>query len=252
MMKAIVFAAGIGSRLKPFTLHHPKALAPVNGTPALELVVERLKAAGVDELVINVHHFAEQVRDFVAARDNFGIRVHISDESDRLLETGGALVKAAEWLKSDSPFIVHNADIVTNLDLRGMYESHLRSGADVTLLATDRKTSRYLFFDKDGDRLRGWINEKTGEVRPAGFVPDPESMNKLAFGGVHVIDPKVLDMLAEYREPGTPFSLTPFYVDECGNLRIHAYSPDPDKFVWADIGTPESLQHASELIKNNI
>lgn len=243
----MVFAAGVGSRLKPFTLEHPKALAPVAGVPAIERVMRRLVAAGVDEIVVNVHHFADQVVDFVTANNGFGVTVHFSDETGHLLETGGGIVKASDWLEGDTPFIVHNADIVTTIDLADMYRRHVECGADVTLLATPRKTSRHFFFDKASNRLTGWDNAKTGEYRPADFRPD-DTTAELAFGGVHVISPRVLGALKAYAPADTAFSITPFYVDNCRTLNIQAYTPAPGSFVWADIGTPESLQAATQLI----
>ena len=247
-MKAMIFAAGVGSRLRPFTLSHPKALAPVGGKPVLERVLDNVIAAGADSIVVNVHHFASQVVDFINNRD-FGVPVCISDESQLLLDTGGGILKAKELLDGEAPFIVHNADIVTNLDIRDMYRRHVESGADVTLLATERQTSRYLFFDKVTHRLLGWCNEKTGQTKPADFRPDSESMNKLAFGGVHIISPRVFGALGSYASADTPFSLTPFYVDNVSNLNIQFYTPSGD-FKWCDIGTPETLEKANMLINS--
>lgn len=247
-MKAIVFAAGIGSRLKPFTDSHPKALAPVAGHPALWHVVSALKRAGVTEMVVNVHHFANQVIDYINSQDCFGITMHISDETGRLLETGGGIVKAAGWLDGDEPFIAHNADIITDIDLAAMYRQHIDSHADVTLLATPRQTSRYLYFDRDTNRLAGWTNEKTGQSRPDGFQPDPATQNKLAFGGVHVISAPALHNMQRYAPQGQPFSVTPFYVDNAATLNIQAFTPQPGH-LWCDIGTPETLERADSLIK---
>lgn len=250
-MKAIVFAAGIGSRLKPFTLSHPKALAPVGGRPVLEFVVERLKKAGVTELVINVHHFAGQITDFVKARNNFGITVHISDESAKLLETGGGILKARRWLEGTEPFIVHNADIVSNVNIADMYHQHVASHADVTLLATPRTTSRYLFFDNADNRLKGWCNTRTGQTLPQGFVADGTRYRQLAFDGVHVISPAVLNCLAGAMPADTPFSITPFYVDNAQALNIQAYTPRSKDFLWCDIGTPENLELANKIISEH-
>lgn len=247
-MKAMIFAAGVGSRLKPFTLNHPKAMAPVGGKPVLERVIDRLVAAGADSLVVNVHHFSEQIVDFLQSKD-FGVSVQVSDESDLLLDTGGGILKARPMLDGAEPFVVHNADIVSNLDIRDMYLNHVQSGADVTLLATERVTSRYLFFDKKTRLLVGWCNEKNGECRPAGFTPDTQTMYKLAFGGAHIISPTVFDVLQSYKPIGMPFSITPFYVDSINKLKIQFYTPGQG-FKWCDIGTPETLERANELIKN--
>lgn len=248
-MKAMIFAAGVGSRLKPFTLEHPKALAEVGGRPIIERVLRNVVGAGADSVVVNVHHFAEQIKDFLTKCD-LGVEVHVSDESDKLLDTGGGVLKARTLLEGEEPFLVHNADILTDIDLTDMYRFHCRSGADVTLLATPRQTSRYLYFRRDTGRLAGWSNEKTSEVRPAGFVPD-NAMLKLAFGGIHVMSPSVFPALAAYAPAGTPFSTTPFYVDNISKLNIQAYTPQTD-FIWCDIGTPEALRRANTIIENGL
>ena len=145
-MKAMIFAAGLGTRLKPLTDHMPKALVPVAGKPILEHVIGKLKSSGFDEVVINVHHFADQIIDFLKAKDNFGIKIWISDETDELLDTGGGIQKAAPYF--DEPFLVHNADILSNVDLKALYDFHRTSGNDATLLVSPRKTVRYLLFDE--------------------------------------------------------------------------------------------------------
>lgn len=241
-MKAMIFAAGLGTRLKPLTDRMPKALVPVGGVPVLERVMRRLIEAGVDDVTVNVHHFAHAIVDFIKSHGNFGIKVNISDESDCLLDTGGGILNARRWLDGDGPFIVHNADIVTDIDLRGMYEAHLKSGADATLLTGERETSRYLLADGTG-RMRGWTNVATGEVKPAGFVPG-EGISKVAFGGVHVVSPSLFDDLARFStEP--KFSIIPFYLSVCGTRDIMTYSPD-GRYMWHDIGKPASLAAAEK------
>jgi NDP-sugar pyrophosphorylase family protein len=245
-MRALVFAAGLGTRLKPFTDSAPKALAPVGGKPIVAHVIEKLVKAGVDTLVINVHHFADMVIDYVNSHD-FGAKIIISDERDLLLDTGGGLLKAAELLDAGDgePFIVHNADILTDFDIRQMVKSHIDSGADVTLLATHRDTARYFFFDRASRGLVGWSNIKTGECRPDTFRPD-DSMEMLAFGGVHVISPSVLKRLKTFAtEP--KFSIVPFYIGECHDLDIKCWHPEGE-FHWLDIGNPDNLRRANELI----
>ena len=167
-MKAMIFAAGLGTRLRPLTDHMPKALVPVAGKPMLERVILRLKEAGFNEITVNIHHFGEQIIDFLRAHDNFGTEIHISDERGMLLDTGGGIKKARPFLDGQEPFLVHNADILTDIDLAGLYRHHLESDAESTLLVSERKTSRYLLFDDDY-HLHGWINKSTGEVKPAGF-----------------------------------------------------------------------------------
>ena len=156
-MKAMIFAAGLGSRLKPLTDTMPKALVPIAGRPMLEHVILKLKAAGFTEIVINIHHFGEQILDFLKANENFGLIIHISDERDLLLDTGGGVKKARSFFEnSDEPFLIHNVDILSDVNLKDLYDYHLQSGAVATLLASQRKTSRYLLFDA-GKRLCGWM-----------------------------------------------------------------------------------------------
>ncbi len=247
-MKAMIFAAGLGSRLKPFTDRHPKALAEVGGTPMLGLVIGKLKRAGVTDMVVNVHHFATQITDYLDANGNFGVRIDVSDESDRLLDTGGGILAAREWLDGDAPFIVHNADILTDFDISDMVAAHNRGNADVSLLTASRKTSRYLLFDNDGN-LRGWENISTGELKPASLT-SADGLDALAFGGIHVISPRVFDALAgysrdNYGEGRHTFSIIPFYVDSCDSLKISSYQPAGD-YRWHDIGKPQSLVEANE------
>lgn len=179
-MKALIFAAGIGSRLKPFTLHHPKALAEVGGKPLLQHVVERLRdEGGIREMVVNVHHFPDQIRDFIAANANFGIDVQFSDESSELLDTGGGLLKAWELLDPapDDAILLHNADILTDFPIAEFVDNHIHSGRDVSLLVQRRQSSRMLWLDKNA-RLRGWQNMNSGECRPSGFIPASSAMER--------------------------------------------------------------------------
>ena len=245
-MKAMIFAAGIGSRLKPFTDHHPKALAKVCGVPMLQRVILKLRDAGADRMVVNTHHFAGQIIDFLNHNGNFGVDIVISDESDLLLDTGGGLLRAEKLLQAadDEPIVLHNADILTDAPVDAMTEAHIASGADATLLASDRPSSRRLYFD-DGGRLRGWRDERNGECRPEGFnqyVAD--ACQPLAFDGVHVVNRSIFPHLREYAEDhGAVFSITPFYLAIARELNIRAYTP-PTPFTWHDIGTPEKLARA--------
>lgn len=240
-MKAIIFAAGLGTRLQPFTLSHPKALVEVNGKPMLQRVIERLRDASVTDIVVNVHHFAQQITDFLSVNNNFGCNISISDESDMLLDTGGGIAKAAPLLEGDTPFIAYNADILTDFDIQAMIESHKSSNADVTLLTSHRDSSRQLYFDSSS-RLRGWQNLKTGETRPAGFTPD-NAVTPLSFNGVHIIKPRILPLLEEYAKDKPVFSITPFYVENIGRMDIHAFTPEKD-YQWYDIGRNDTLAKA--------
>ena len=163
MRQAMIFAAGLGTRLRPLTDTMPKALVRVGGEPLLHRVVMNLKKAGFERIVINVHHFAEQIVDYLKTNDNFGLDIRISDESDALLDTGGGIRKAAPLFDPSSPILIHNVDILHNVDLAKLYDT--AADNDATLLVSRRDTSRYLIFNEEM-RLNGWINIKTGEVKP--------------------------------------------------------------------------------------
>src|SRR5664280_1226211 len=164
-MKAMIFAAGLGTRLKPVTDNLPKALVPIAGKPLLEHVILKLKSAGFDEIIVNIHHFPDQIIDFLKANNNFSIRIEVSDERNLLLDTGGGIRRAAWFFDDEKPFLVHNVDILSNVDLKELYQQHLRSNSLATLVVSKRDTFRYLLFNDD-NRLCGWINEKTGETKP--------------------------------------------------------------------------------------
>lgn len=238
-MKAMVFAAGLGTRLRPLTDDRPKALVEVGGRTMLSRVIGRLKDAGVDEIVVNVHHFPDMIIDYLDANDNFGVTIHVSDERGELLDTGGGILKARRWLDGDEPFIVHNADILTDFDLGAMLGVHKASNALATLLVAERTTSRYILFDNDM-RMCGWANVKTGETRPAGV--DVEDYTPLAFGGVHVISPAIFPLLERYSTE-RKFSIMPFYIDSCGDESIQGYTPSA-AYSWHDIGSPAKLAAA--------
>lgn len=241
-MKAMIFAAGLGTRLRPLTDSMPKALVPVHGVPMLQHVITNLKNAGAGKIIVNTHHFPDMIADFLNRNNNFGIDIAVSDERDLLLDTGGGIVKAASMLDGDEPFIVHNADIFTDVNLREIYERHIKSGSDATLLVGKRSTSRYLLFDGDL-RMSGWINNKTGEVKPAGL--NSSSYTEYAFNGIHVISPGLLPILRGYRGTGTPFSITSFYIDNCSNCTINGFMP-VKAYNWHDIGKPDSLEAANK------
>lgn len=239
---AMIFAAGKGTRLAPFTDAHPKALVPVGAKPMLQHVIERVAGAGVEHIVVNVHHFAGQIIRFLEENNNFRLDITVSDESELLLDTGGGLRKASAMLSGFDRVLLHNADILTDINLEEMLAHHTRSGNDATLLVAPRVTSRYLYFDSQSLRLHGWRNENTGASRPEGFVPGAD-MSPMAFGGVHVVSRRIMDALKEYEKPDVPFSMTPFYVDNCNTLNIGAYVQPQEKH-WFDVGTNEKLQKA--------
>ena len=243
-MKAMIFAAGLGTRLKPLTDHMPKALVPVAGKPMLEHVIEKLKAAGFNEIVINVHHFANQIIDFLKEKNNFGIQIWISDETEELLDTGGGIKKAAHFF--DEPFLVHNADILSNVDLKALYEHHLTSGNDATLLVSPRKTVRYLLFDK-GNHLCGWVNKDTLQTKPEGFVYQPEVQKEYAFGGIHIISPTLFNYMGD--EWTGKFSIMDFYLKTCGIAKLGGFAKEDLQLI--DIGKPDTLAKAEDFIRQN-
>lgn len=243
--KAMIFAAGLGTRLRPLTDHKPKALVEINGVTMLERVLRRVIDAGCDDIVVNVCHFGEQIIDFLAAKNNFGVKIHISDEREALLDTGGGVLAARQWLEGDGDILIHNADILTDFNLNSMMEFHAQSGADATLLVKPRNTARYLLFEQD--KMCGWTNVQTGEVKPQGLVYDAEKMQALAFGGVHVISGRIFSTLEKYATD-PKFSITPFYIDSCRELKIMGYQP-VESYQWHDIGKIESLRAAEEAMR---
>lgn len=239
-MKAMIFAAGLGTRLKPFTDSRPKALVTVGGKTMLERVMLRLKAAGCERVVVNIHHFGEQIVRFLEERENFGLDIGISDERGELLDTGGGILKAAPLLEGPEPFLVHNVDILSDVDLRAFYETHLRSGALASLLTGRRETSRYLLFDGAGC-LCGWQNRKTGEVKSPRAEFRPEEYAAYAFGGIHVLSPEIFSRMKGW---SGRFSIIDFYLSIAGCEDIRAYCPDD--YRWMDIGRPEALVAAEK------
>ncbi len=245
-MKAMILAAGLGTRLRPLTNDRPKALVEINGRTLLEIAIARLRQFGVRELIINVHHFAGMVIDYLKANGNFGLRVEISHE-DVLLDTGGGLKKAAWFFLEDgpagAPFILHNVDVLSTIDLGRMLEFHQQSRALATLAVQPRESSRYLLFDRQmqlcGRRLVK--EQKTELARPAS---DPEP---LAFTGIHVISPRLIGMMSE---EGV-FSIIQGYLRlSAQGEKITGYRAEGD--YWLDLGRPENVQRAEEDRKNQI
>ena len=243
MMKAMIFAAGIGSRLRPITDTMPKALVPVAGVPMLQRILMKLKDNGFIDVTINIHHFGQQIIDFLKHNDNFGMDVHISDEREELLDTGGGILKARHFLDGDEPFLVHNVDILSDIDLKRVYDSHVHSGAMVTLLVSNRATTRKLLFNKDM-RLHGWLNHSTGEVKPEGFEVNQGVHRELAFEGIHVISPTLFKYMGEGTAWQGNFSIIPFYLSVCRQLSIQGY--ELKDITWFDIGKPETLEKAND------
>jgi NDP-sugar pyrophosphorylase family protein len=244
-MKAMILAAGLGTRLRPLTDDRPKALVEVGGRTLLEITITRLRTFDVREVIINVHHFADMVVDYLKANDNFGMRIEVSRE-EVLLDTGGALKKAAHFFldnpsRLDEPFILHNVDVISTIDLERMVRFHLERGALATLAVQERETSRYLLFDEEL-RLCG---------RRAGRDGDPELVRAckkaeaLAFSGVHVISPRFLPMITE----DGVFSIIASY------LRLAAPGENivafpADEYYWRDLGRPENVARVEQDFKN--
>ena len=254
-MKAMIFAAGLGTRLKPITDSMPKALVPVCGQPLLYHVITKLVAGGYDDIVVNVHHFPDQIIHYLHSHD-FGAKIAVSDERDFLRETGGGIKFARPLLDfstppaaplemTTEPFLVHNVDIVSNLDLKWLREQH-RPGALATVVVSERKTQRYLLFDDDG-RLKGWTNIATGEVRSPYPDIDPDRCHKLAFAGIHLISPAIFDAFDRYGF-GDRFSIMDFYLRACADYPI--YAAVPPSFRMVDVGKKETLSEAERVCES--
>ena len=237
-MKALIFAAGKGTRLKPFTDHHPKALAKVNGVPLLERNIKYLQRYGINDFVINVFHFGEQIVQFLKENNNFGAEIEISDEKDQLLETGGGLVFARKFLDFGDDFLILNADILTDLNITEFVKYHQEKKDFATLAVSDRKSSRKLLFNPEMI-LRGWVNVETGEQRLAEFN---KGFKPLAFSGIHCINPRIFDKIKRTGK----FSIMEEYLDLMHTETIHGYEHQA-KLI--DVGRPESVLEAEHHFK---
>ena len=240
-MKAMVFAAGLGTRLKPITDSIPKALVPVCGDPLLGHVLRKLVASGYDDIVVNVHHFAGQIREYLDSH-NFGVRISVSDESDLLRETGGAVRHARPLLVGGGNFLIHNVDIISDLDLQ-WFRNACRPEALATLLVSDRQTQRYFLFD-DSMRLVGWTNLASGEVRSPYPGLDAGKCRRLAFAGIHNISPRIFEVFDSYGCPER-FSIVDFYLRACAEYPI--YGVVPENLTLVDVGKLDSLALAEQL-----
>ncbi|MDE6041143.1 MAG: NTP transferase domain-containing protein [Muribaculaceae bacterium] len=248
-MRAIIFAAGIGSRLKPFTDHHPKALAPVNGRPIIGHLMDKILKAGITSVVVNLHHFPEQIKEYFRANDNFGIDVEFSDESRLLLDTGGALANIGRHSRTfahpgKAPILVHNADILTDFSISEMEKAHTLAGADATILVDPQRHSSRKFLFAEDRRLKGWRNLSSGKILPESL--DTDGLHEAAFGGVHIISPDFLQKIADdASHPLQPFSIVDYYVSQAPKLNIKGFAPDTP-YRWFDIGTTEKLAEAEK------
>jgi N-acetyl-alpha-D-muramate 1-phosphate uridylyltransferase len=237
-MKAMILAAGLGTRLKPFTEKHPKALYPVNGKPLLQRNIEYLQSFGIKNVIVNVHHFANQIIDAIKDNHGWGSNVVISDETNEVLETGGGLKKAADYLlEGNEPFVLMNADMLTDLDIEKMSEQHNLNNPIATLAVTDRATSRYLMFDEN-NILCGWYNEKTGEQKG-------KAGTKKAFSGIHIISPAIFALIKEEGK----FSMIDLYLRLVNSEKIMAFDHSNGKLI--DVGKPESGALAEAMFKDD-
>lgn len=235
-MKAIIFAAGLGTRLQPHTNNKPKALVEINHTTLLEIQIRKLIKFGCDEIVVNVHHFSSMVKAFLKSKA-FNLPIHISDETDQLLDTGGGLLKARSFLDGTDPFLAINVDVLTNLQLNNFFDFHSKSQAFVSLAVRKRPTSRYLLFDEH-HILCGWENINTKEQ----IIVDSQALLKpLAFSGIHVINPAIFELIPNKGK----FSIIPEYLNLAKAHKIIAYQHDED--FWMDVGKADQLEDAGKM-----
>lgn len=233
----MIFAAGLGTRLKPITDSIPKALLPIGGKTLLEWQLLKLKAAGITDVVINIHHFPLQIVDF-CREHNLGMNIRFSDETEMLLETGGGLKKAQTLLGDDEPILICNVDVLSNIDIPALIAAH-QPDSLATIVVSERETQRYFLFD-DTLRLAGWTNVKTGEVKPSSL--NPEGLRRLAFSGMHIVSPLIFKAMQSYPEK---FSITDFYIEQCASHTIRAYVPSDYRMM--DIGKIDHLQEAEDF-----
>lgn len=279
MKQAMILAAGLGTRLKPLTDQMPKALVRVGGEPLLKRVILRLHDAGFEHIVVNVHHFANQIIDYLHSQSNFGIDIRVSDESDKLLDTGGGLLKAAPLFDPKFPILIHNVDILSNVDLASFYaldESNVRNtdtassssdtkngiSVDARLLVSWRKTKRYLLFD-EGMRLVGWVNIETGEMKspyakvksdlakldfPMALTDAPmrlaDQYNMFAFSGIHCFSPRLFPMMQGYPDK---FPIMDFYLQHCDKANIRGVVKSDLRLM--DVGKLDTINDAEQFLQ---
>ena len=257
-MRAMIFAAGLGTRLKPLTDTLPKALVPLAGKTLLQWQIERLKAAGITDIVVNVHHFPDMIINYLRDNDNFGCRIAVSDERDMLLETGGGLRKAKSLLlgigsresgNNDEPILICNVDILSNIDLNALINAYNPEEMGLVVVSP-RDTQRYLLFDET-NRLCGWTNIATGEVRPASLASSPNSLiaSRLAFSGMQLLNPRIFDHMDEFAQlKGDKFSLIDLYVYLAEKEILRAFIPE--NYRMMDVGKIAQLSEAESFAQS--
>lgn len=240
-MKAFILAAGLGTRLYPYTSDRPKALVELNGITLLEHAIRKVSELNVSEIIINIHHFGDQIVEFLKSKENFGRPILISDERDQLLDTGGAILKARFLLDDNEPFLVYNADVLSSIDLHNLVEYHNEKGGLATMAVRERISDRYLLFDKQM-QLSGWKNVKTGELK---IVREQEVLSSFAFSGIQIIQPEIF---SEITETGK-FSIIPMYLRLAKDSQIFGYHDHSS--LWMDLGKPDQLLKAQALFLTN-
>lgn len=245
-MRAMIFAAGLGTRLKPLTDRMPKALVPLAGKPLLQWQIERLRDAGITDIVVNVHHFPDMIIDAVRANNGWGCHVQISDERDCLLETGGGLRKAKDLLNGE-PILVCNVDILSNIDLRALMAAYDEQMLGM-LVVSERQTQRYLLWD-DGLTLRGWTNIATGEVKPTELPTPVSDLRPLAFSGMQILSPRIFDKMDRVvAQKGDKFSLIDLYLSICQDEVLKGYVPQ--NYRMMDVGKIDQLEDAERFAES--
>lgn len=266
-MKAFIFAAGLGTRLKPITDTLPKALVPVCDKPLIEYVASKLQNSGIDEIVVNIHYFADKIEQWAAAQDwivlsrgekgEGKVLFEISDERELLLETGGAVLHARRYLEGCGRFLIHNVDILSNCDIR-WFESQVREDALATLLVSERETTRFLLFDPAALRLVGWMNTDSGDYHVTSPDIDPKECRALAFSGIHILSDRVPALMQEYVEErglpiddvkGTRFPIMSFYMWLAAKYPVYGVVAENLEFI--DVGKLDALKPAEEFVRSN-
>ena len=236
----MIFAAGLGTRLRPFTETKPKALVTVAGIPMLEILIKHLLKNGINEILVNVHHFAGHLIEFLRQNNNFGANIAISNEEDLLLDTGGGLKKASWFFNDHQPFLVQNVDVISDVNYQDMLDFHYSAGALATLAVCNRNTSRYFLFDKHMD-LCGWENTTTAEIKMA--RSGTHNLSRFAFSGIHIIDPSIFNFMAQDGK----FSIVNTYLELATDHKITGFEHNPEN--WVDMGKPEELKKAETLLE---
>lgn len=234
--KAMILAAGRGTRLKPLTNTKPKALIEIEGIPLVEIIIKQLIFYGFDDIIINIHHFADQIIEYIKKKHQFGINISFSDERDFLLDTGGGIKKAASFFNDNKPFLVHNVDIISDLDLNALYQYHLTNNPLVTLAVKDRPTSRSLLINPQNE-LCGWVNNQSGELKL--MRNNLNDLFPIAYSCVQIISPKIFPLLNE----SGAFSIIDSYLRLCVTEKILTYQHEG---LWIDLGKLENITEASK------